>query len=207
MNTPLERLRLPIMLVLILIIAVGLFSLYERWPRVPPLIIITPTPHESGSRLAAGTTPTLRQVILKVHVAGAVVRPGVYSFNEGDRVEDAVRAAGGATADADLTHINLAQRLWDEAQVIVPRVGETPVPVVSGGSSSSGAAGQSRKVNINTATASALEALPGIGPTYAKNIIDYRTRHGPYQRIEDLKDEKIIPAATFEKIKDLIDVR
>ncbi len=206
MTALLERLRFPIMLVLILIIAAGLLSLYERWPRVPPLIIITPTPHESASRMGASTTPTPRQVTIKVHVAGAVVRPGVYSFNEGDRVEDAVRAAGGPTADADLTHINLAQRLGDEGQVIVPRIGETPVPMVSGSGSASSSS-QSRKVNINTATASALEALPGIGPTYAKSIIDYRTKNGPFQRIEDLKDKKIIPAATFEKIKDLIDVR
>ncbi len=206
MNSLVERLRLPIMLVLIVIIAGGLFSLYQRWPRVPPLIIIRPTPYESASKMAASATPTPRQITIKVHVAGAVLRPGVYSFNEGDRVEDAVRDAGGPTADADLTHINLAQRLGDEGQVIVPRIGETPVPVVSG-SGSSTSSGQSRKVNINTASAAALEALPGIGPTYAKNIIDDRTKNGPFQRIEDLKDKKIVPAATFEKIKDLIDVR
>ena len=207
MNALLDRLRIPVMLVLVAVIIAGLLFLYDRWPRVPPLVIVTPSPQESLNRAATNITPTPRRATIKVHVSGAVTAPGVYSFLEGDRVEDALRAAGGPTAGADLTYINLAQRLWDEDQVIVPRIGETPVPVVTGGGSSPGAAGQERKVNINTASAAALEALPGIGPTYAKNIIDYRTKNGPFQRIEDLKDKKIIPAATFEKIKDLIDVR
>jgi competence protein ComEA len=123
---------------------------------------------------------------------------------EGDRVEDAVKAAGGPTADADIARLNLAQRLRDEGQVIVPRLDETPAASKSGSAQSSG---ESRKININSASAAELDALPGIGATYSQRIMDYRTKNGPFKKIEDLKDKKIIPAATFEKIKDLIDVR
>ena len=130
--------------------------------------------------------------------------PGVYPFRDGERVEDALKAAGGALADADLSRLNLAQRLRDEGYIVVPRVGETPVA----GSSSSGSSssGQSGKININTATLAQLDALPGIGATYAQRIVDYRAKNGPFQKVSDLADMKLIPQSTLDKIKDLIDL-
>lgn len=139
-----------------------------------------------------GSTPGLASPVsrpLKVYVSGAVVRPGVYELSSADRVEDAVRAAGGPTADADLERINLAVRLRDEMQVHVPR----RLP-----------AGQTR-LSINRATAAELEALPGIGPVTAARIVDYRTKNGPFTSIEQLRDLRLVSAATFERIKELIE--
>ncbi len=132
-------------------------------------------------------TPVPRPV--KVYVSGAVARPGVYELSGADRVEDAIRAAGGPTPEADLERINLAVRLRDEMQVHVPR--RAP-------------AGQGR-VSINTATAAELEALPGIGPVTAARIVEHRTKNGPFSRIEELRDLRLVSAATFERIKDLIE--
>jgi competence protein ComEA len=134
--------------------------------------------------------------IIKVHVTGEVARPGVYTFKNGDRVEDAVAAAGGPTADGVPNALNLAARLVDGQQVIVPRAGEPTAAAASPAAS--------RRVSINTATLAELDTLPGIGPATGQKILDYRTRNGPFQRIEDLLDLKLVPASTFDNLKDLI---
>ncbi len=143
---------------------------------------------------AAPTASTV--VSIKVHVTGAVARPGVYTLKVGDRVEDAIAAAGGPTTDGDPNALNLAARLADGQQVPVPRAGE-PTLVAS-------MAAAPRRVSINAATLAELDTLPGIGPVTGQKILDYRLRNGPFQRIEDLVDLKLVPAATFDKIKDLI---
>ena len=143
----------------------------------------------------AAATPSA-PVLLKVHVTGAVATPGVYTFKNGDRVEDAVAAAGGATADGNPNALNLAARLVDGQQVAVPRTGEPTSPAAAGSAP--------RRVSINTATLAELDTLPGVGPATGQKIIDYRARNGPFLRIEDLLDLKLVPAATFNQIKDLI---
>lgn len=142
-----------------------------------------------------------------VHVAGAVRNPGVYELGPTARVVDALRAAGGALRTADLERINLALRLVDTEQVwvptrrspaaaptlaprlrstrttIVPRVpGATTVPVPG----DSPVATDSGRININTASASELERLPGVGPATAKAIVDHRRRNGPFAKVDDL---------------------
>ena len=113
-----------------------------------------------------------------VHVAGAVAREGVYTLEEGDRVLDAIEAAGGLTADADTTSANLARVLADGDQVLVRRIGDAAAveTVAADGS----------PVNLNTASRSQLEGLDGIGPVRARAIIDYREANGGFERIEDL---------------------
>ncbi|HEX2697764.1 MAG TPA: ComEA family DNA-binding protein, partial [Anaerolineales bacterium] len=132
---------------------------------------------------------------LEVHVIGAVVRPGVYSFPEGSRVQDAVTAAGGLLTEADPNAINLAARLEDGQQLDVPyQNGAGPVSKSSGPFSvistpsdqSSSDETTTDQVDINTATLEELETLPGIGPTLAQRIIDYRNQNGPFQQIEDI---------------------
>jgi competence protein ComEA len=150
---------------------------------------------------------------LKVYIVGAVARPGVYSLNEGDRIEDAIRAAGGALADADLEGINLSARVHDEEQIRVPHRGAapftpapappiagTPVPPAPG----SGGGPPSAKIDLNQADATALATLPGIGPALAGRIIAYRTEHGPFQHIEDIKLVRGIGDAIFESIRPYI---
>jgi competence protein ComEA len=137
-----------------------------------------------------------------VYVSGAVREPDVYRLPPGSIVEDAVEAAGGATDDADLECINLAQELADQQHVHVPRAGEeSPPPALSGGQ----AAGD-HAININTATASELEELPGIGPVMAARIVDFREANGPFAGVEDIQDVVGIGPATFDGLKDLIAV-
>jgi competence protein ComEA len=195
----LERRRVPIIVALLIIIAGGVFVLVTRWPR---LSSSTGQSGFSSSKLSQPTLPAIRTVEkqLKVYVTGGVLHPGVYSFKDGDRVEDAIEAAGGLAEGADATRLNMAQRLRDEGQIVVPLKSDTPIP----GSASPAQAG---KVNINAASAAQLEALPGIGDTYAQRIVEHRTKNGPFQKTTDLVDKKLIPQSTFEKIRDLIDVQ
>ena len=144
-----------------------------------------------------GETPSASEI--QVYVAGAVNRPGVYYLNDGDRWIDAVEAAGGPTADADVEAINLALRLHDEDQVLVPRLGEQAVL-------GSAQTPQNELVNINTASAAVLDSLPGIGEVRSQSIVDSRQRDGPFSRIEELVERKLIPQSVFDQIRELITV-
>jgi len=194
MDDFLERRRLPIIVFLLIVIAIGLVVIYVRWPRTPAGLGSLRAPQG-----AAAVTTIERGVT--VHVAGAVRQPGVYTLRDGQRVQDAIAAAGGATDDADLSGLNLAQRLRDEGYILVPGKSDTPVPAAG----ASPAAG--KPLNINSATRAQLEALPGIGATYAQRIIDYRTQNGPFQKTDDLLTFKLIPRSTYDKLKDLIDIK
>ena len=132
-----------------------------------------------------------------------------FSEAPGSIVKDAIGAAGGVTDDADLIRINLAQELFDQQQIYVPRVdeAEAPPPVAGGGSRSpSGGVESGGKININTATIEELDTLPGIGPGYAQRIIEYREVNGPFSSIEEIILVSGIGDATFEKIRDSITV-
>ena len=144
--------------------------------------------------------PALDGVTIEVYVTGAVQKPGVYPLHEGDRIEDALAAAGGPTQDADTESLNLALRVRDQDQIAVPRRGEVAGAAVT----STPGAGQ--KIDINSATARELDALPGIGEVYSQKIIDSRAAEGPFHRTEELVERKVIPSATYDKIKDLITV-
>jgi competence protein ComEA len=137
--------------------------------------------------------PTSTPGSLTIYVSGAVATPGVYNLKEGSRVDDAVKAAGGSLPGADLSNINLATQLTDGQQIDVPGAAE-PIHVTVG------------RVNINTATVDDLDQLPGIGPTTAKAIVDYRLQHGPFQVIQDIQNVPGVGPATFELIQDYINV-
>lgn len=141
---------------------------------------------------------------LSVHVAGAVRAPGVYTFPPGARVADAITAAGGATAGADPNAINLARPLTDGERVYVPRKGETPPPDPSAAGGDPAASGG--KVNINTASAAQLEALPGIGPALAQRIVDYRDKHGPFASPRDLMKVQGIGEKKFAGLEEYVTV-
>jgi competence protein ComEA len=139
---------------------------------------------------------------LKVDISGAVKNPGVYDFEDGQIVDDALEAAGGLTDEADTDYvsknINRAKKLEDAEKIYIPLRG---VNVTIQGNNEEGT-GSSGKININTATAEELDTLPGIGPSYAERIIAGR----PYAKIEDLKEVKGIGSNIFEKIRDKITV-
>ena len=173
---------------------------------------------------------------VRVHVTGAVRRPGVYELSSDDRVVDALEAAGGASADADLEAINLAQTLLDTEQILVPRrtarsprrapaprlrpsprprtvpttvpavpPAVTSVPVPSGDPTPVSSV-PATKININSATATELDTLPGIGPTTARAIIDHRRTKGPFRKVEDLMNVAGIGPTRFARIKPLVTV-
>lgn len=144
------------------------------------------------------TAPTSTPGPIQVSVDGAVSNPGVFTLPPHSLVDDAVRAAGGPTAEADLERINLAAPLRDGDHVHVPRFGEvlpTPTPY---GLNSDG------RIDINLADAALLETLPGIGPVIAQRIIAHRAMNGPFEMIEHIQEVRGIGPATFDGIKDLI---
>jgi competence protein ComEA len=163
-------------------------------------IVVVPPPTVAP---AIAATPTAAPV--RVYVSGAVAAPGVYTLAPKSLVDDALKAAGGAVADADLEKINLALEVRDQQQVHVPRKGEAAPPAPTPGAGGSAAPG-GKKININTATLAELDTLPKIGPSTAQQIIDYRAKNGPFKKIEDLKNVSGIGDATFAGLKDLITV-
>jgi competence protein ComEA len=155
---------------------------------------------------------------IQVHVAGAVVHPGVYSLPAGSRAEQAIQAAGGAAWQADLGALNLAAILEDGSQLLVPTIAPprtataTNLPARATGISTAVSNWKTPTptvtfpININTATLEELDALPYIGQVRASEIIAYRQAHGPFKRIEDILKVYGITQEIFDRIKDLITV-
>jgi competence protein ComEA len=161
----------------------------------------------SGQAVTLRPVPTEKPLVIQV--TGAVPRPGVYALAQGSRVQDAISAAGGFLIDADKTGINLARALADGEQLDIPYISSSS-PVIQDASTPAATAATSvsnaELININTASPDELDTLPGIGPTTAQKIIDYRTQNGPFISIEDIINVSGIGPGTYEKLKDLITV-
>lgn len=175
------------------------------------------TARRSPSAAASATTlPTSStsepQGLVMVHVAGAVAHPGVVRVRAGARVVDAVEAAGGGLPGADLDRLNLAAKVTDGERIAVAIVG-VPAPVEAGtgsGTTSAGASGDAggppALINVNTATETELEELPGIGPTLAAAIVAERERRGSFRSVGELQDVRGIGELRYADIKDLVSV-
>jgi competence protein ComEA len=136
-----------------------------------------------------------------VNVVGAVRRPGLYRLPEGARVADALARAGGVTSRAQVELVNLAARVADGEQVVVPRRGAAGgAPVAAGG----GGAASSGPVHLNSATIEQLDALPGVGPVTAQKIVDYRQEHGGFKSVDDLDAVPGIGPARLENLRGLV---
>jgi competence protein ComEA len=166
---------------------------------VPPLTTPAADASEDGS---TGAAPA----IVVVDVAGAVRRPGVYRLPQGSRITDAIARAGGMSRHAEAASVDLAAPLADGEQVLVPAsvvgtsgVGAAPVPAGAAAGPSSSA-----PVDLNTATAEQLDALPGVGPVTAQKIVDYRQQHGPYTSVDDLDAISGIGPAKIANLKGLV---
>lgn len=175
-----------------LLVVVGASLAYVR---ARPASAAAPAPAASATQTL---TPPEASATLYVHVAGAVRRPGVYPFTEGARVIDAIEAAGGLRNGADATAVNMARPLVDGEQIVVP---SRRAPAADGATGSS-----SDLINLNTASATELEALPGVGPVLAQRIVDYREQHGPFTDPKDLLKVSGIGPKTFESIEPLVTV-
>ena len=176
-------------------------------PGMKPVMVPTTGPAAGPG----GLSTTSGSVV--VHVTGAVSRPGVVTLPPGSRVTDAINAVGGVSAEADTQQLNLARVLTDGEQIRVPRIGEVlpdPAPQTGGDAASgartapgkSGGGGASGMVNINTASASELEKLPGIGPALAQRIVEYRDSHGPFASVDALTDVPGIGKAKLEGLRE-----
>lgn len=132
---------------------------------------------------------------ITVHVAGAVVSPGVVRVPAGSRVGEAIAAAGGALPDADLARVNLAAPLGDGQQLLVP-------PISPDGEV--GALAGDGRVHLNLASVEELETLPGVGPVLAQRIVAHRAEHGPFRTIEDLLDVPGIGEGKLAALRDAV---
>ncbi|SHF43739.1 ComEA family DNA-binding protein [Streptoalloteichus hindustanus] len=186
-------------------IVVGV-ALWTRRPVVeaaPALPSAASTPPRSSS-----PPPSTSDQSIVVSVVGEVNHPGLLTLREGARVADAVAAAGGVLPETDVSGLNLARRLADGEQVHVG-VPPPPVPMADGGvigpgTGASGGLGGGGKVNLNTAGAQQLDALPGVGLVTAQRIVDWRAKHGPFRTVEQLRQVEGIGETRFTRLRELV---
>lgn len=187
-----------------------------------PRAVPTPATTAPTTTAPTSTVPEAPSEVV-VHTAGAVVRPGVHRLAAGARVSDALVAAGGPTAEAEVDRLNLAAKVGDGERVYVVRRGEEPPPEVAGGTGTAGAgASAGRKgqgdpggtgpgagpgtVDLNRASPEELEQLPGIGPATASAIVDHRTNQGPFRTVEDLLEVRGIGDAKLAALRSQVTV-
>jgi competence protein ComEA len=185
-------------LIIVLVAVLGGAGLWYARSLPKPVTIAQPGA-DVAQQASSSSSPS---VTLIVDVAGEVREPGVYEFAEGDRVIDAIERAGGQMPKADLSLLNLAAPLADGTQILVPKSGP-PAAGLPGGAAPGSTNGL---ININSASATDLEALSGIGEVLAATIIEYRDQNGPFVSVDDLMDVSGIGPATLEEIRDQVTV-
>ena len=182
-------------ILLILVGVGGLFSKREESVEGTTVVETTMLVEKTEVSTTQGT-------VIFVDIKGAVKNPGVYQMEVGDRVKDALDAAGGLTGDADSQKVNLAKRLEDQMVIVVPKVGEEAEEIPAGATSKE--ATKEGKVNINTATVEELKTLKGVGEKKAEAIIEYRKKNGSFQTKEDLMKVRGIGKKLFESFQERI---
>jgi competence protein ComEA len=183
--------------ILIIIFLVGLIYTYVKPDPVR-------NAQSASQNRSAGTTqsnPQDKVANIQVDIKGAVNHPGVYSLPIQSRVADGIRAAGGLSAKADVNSVNLAALLIDGSEIVIPASKNAPDQTTAASISSDG------KVDLNTATAAQLDTVPGIGPTRAEQIVQYRETHGLYQSVQDLLNIDGFGQKLLDKIKDKVTVQ
>ena len=138
-----------------------------------------------------------------VHITGEVNKPGVIELEEGKRIIDAIKTAGGAPSKANLTQINLAYVLKDGMKIYIPNIEDKNIEYIT---TNIGDSDDKEKININLANEKDLQKLPGIGTSTAKKIIKYREENGEFKNIEDIKNVKGIGESKYEEIKEKIEI-
>ncbi|WP_340685485.1 ComEA family DNA-binding protein [Amycolatopsis coloradensis] len=177
-------------LIAVAVIVTGAIALFGHRPGAE-----TPPPLPSAK--AAGDVPAAAgKAPLVVSVVGRVLKPGLVTVPPGARVADALTAAGGAQPGTDLTGVNLARRLTDGEQVGVG----VPVPAAAGTAAPPG------KLDLNSATAEQLDTLPGVGEVMAKRIVDWRSGHGGFTSVEQLRDVEGIGESKYRKLREVVSV-
>ena len=182
--------------VLLLLVGVGgLFSKKEE--AVEEIAVVETTVLAEKTEVS-----TTQEAVIFVDIKGAVKNPGVYQMKAGDRVKDALDAAGGLTDEADSQKVNLAKRLEDQMVIVVPKFGEEAEEIPAGATSKE--ATKEGNVNINTATVEELKTLKGVGEKKAEAIIEYRKKNGSFKTKEDLMKVRGIGKKLFESFQERI---
>ncbi|MGI6092515.1 MAG: ComEA family DNA-binding protein [Veillonellaceae bacterium] len=190
-----QKKRLLLLATLTVIILCG--SCYAYWQKnSAPESVAVPT------NLKANKESRVNQEELTVYITGAVMQPGVIKVQAGTRIIDVINAAGGLAQGAEVSKLNLAKTVKDGMHIKVSGGAELPRTAVR--NDSNRAAGN--KININTATKGELDKLPGIGPTLAQRIIDYRQANGHFKNIADIKKVSGISEKRYNKLKDNISI-
>ncbi len=145
---------------------------------------------------------------IAIHMTGCVKNPGIIELKEGERIDDAIQLAGGLTEEADLTNVNLAYKVEDGQKIYIPSIHDIEEKEIIQENQEGilSEENETGKVNINTAKQTELETLPGIGPTIALRIIEYRKENGEFTDIEELKEIEGIGEAKWEQIKDFVEI-
>jgi len=212
----------PVVIVVVVALLVVAAVLFIRRSPPPPSLSL---PHAGGGATPAGEQPAaaggpapaantqLATATVTVHAAGAVVRAGVYVLPATARVADALAAAGGTMAEANVDQLNLAAKLVDAQRIYVPRRGEAPPPAEAAAGTGPAAAGTpgapgapAEPIDLNAATAAQLDVLPGVGPATSQAIVAYRTKHGPFRSVSDLLSVPGIGPAKLDAIRPLVRV-
>ena len=191
------------------LVVLGVVFLQSSSP--PPKLTLPQAEPGSSPTGQPGSPPSTPPVTVTVHVAGQVANPGVYAVPAGGRVADAVVAAGGTVVEADVEQLNLAARVSDGERVYVPKKGEAPAPAPAmaappAGGGGGKAAAPGAPLDLNTATAEQLEALPGVGPATSRAILAYRASHGGFRSVTELLEVPGIGPAKLEALRPLVRV-
>ncbi|WP_339214589.1 helix-hairpin-helix domain-containing protein [Ornithinibacillus sp. FSL M8-0202] len=191
----LEWLRKNVLVIFMVIGIIVVFLMLKMGEEDPPAALVTV---DDSSIIEAEAITEPNSGLVVVDIKGEVQHPGVYEIEESSRVRDVVQLAGGFTNSADQNFINLAQKVFDEMVILVPEIGHE-------GSINVGES-QSAKIRINYATVEEIQKLPGIGPSKANAIVEYRDANGYFQQVEDLLGVTGIGEKTLEAIKDELQV-
>ena len=206
-----------ITVVLAALLAVAAWAVLAGRPRPVPVPVADPatavppgamesveaTPHGAGASTPPPGSAGDETGTVIVDVAGKVRHPGIVTLPLGSRVVDALRAAGGPRESVDLTSLNLARELVDGEQLLV---GLAPPPAVPAPGSTPGTTGPVGLVNLNTATMTELDTLPGVGPVTAQSILDWRAANGSFTSVDELLEVDGIGEATLADLRDLVTV-
>ncbi|EOA8318532.1 helix-hairpin-helix domain-containing protein [Enterococcus faecium] len=188
--------------------------LFHREPEeIAAKEILSPFSSSEENQLPEGNTveEDARPKVMYTDIKGSVKEPGIYSFSSEERVYDVLKRAGGLLEEADSDRINFSAKIEDQQVLYIPAVGEEPPEHLNQSASPEGkqstADTEPSKININTASSSELQQIPGIGSVKAQEIIRFREENGSFQKVEDLQEISGIGEKTVEKLKNFVTIK
>lgn len=188
--------------------------LFHREPEeIAAKEILSPFSSSEENQLPEGNTveEDARPKVMYTDIKGSVKEPGIYSFSSEERVYDVLKRAGGLLEEADSDRINFSAKIEDQQVLYIPAVGEEPPEHLNQSASPEGkqstADTEPSKININTASPSELQQIPGIGSVKAQEIIRFREENGSFQKVEDLQEISGIGEKTVEKLKNFVKIK